>query len=136
MANIAKATSAFARVLATAKSAVRKLKQCYVAYDAGTFQIADIPARKGATPFRIDTGEAYNMLIRSTDFIIGEEQFRDPSTGEAFVPLPGHRIRYTQDQVTYTFEVLPFNDEDCYRPTDSTGSEYRLHTKQINSELA
>lgn len=127
--------SAFDRVLTAAKSVVRKVKAISIDYDAGDFVLEEITARKGATPFRIDTGEQFNMLIRSVDFIVAVDQLTNPDTGERFEPQAGHQIKLTRSGIVRTYEVLPQGDEDAYRFTDSTETEWRIHTKQIGEEV-
>lgn len=123
----------FQNILAAAKGTLRALKGQFIVYDAGDFQIT-VTARVGKTIFRIDTGEQFNARQRTRDYLIEVDALRHPETGERFLPAEGHRLRETRGDLISVYECLPIGTEPGWRYSDTTETEYRIHTRKVDEE--
>jgi hypothetical protein len=122
----------FQRCLAAGKSVMTKLKGETVTYDTGDFEIP-VTARIGQTTFRVDTGEQFNMRVRTRDFLIDRTELKHPETGELFRPKEGHRIRELVDEdIERVYECLPVGREQGFRAADTSDVEYRIHTQLVD----
>jgi hypothetical protein len=124
----------FQRALAAGKSTLRQIKGESVEYLRYTPQgdvVVPLNARRGSTPFRIDSADRFNLLVRSRDWIVTVTDLA--IDGETFLPDPHDRIRVTIGEQIRTYRLTRFGDEPEWRYTDSTETEIRLHTALIDS---
>lgn len=125
----------FQAALISGKAIRRALKAETITYCTDSFEIS-IPACVGSTVFRIDTEQQFNQRVRSRDFLILKSDLVDPISGKTFEPAEGHRIRETINGETQVCEILPFGHEPGFRDSDTTGTEWRCHTKRVGREAA
>jgi hypothetical protein len=96
-------------------------------------QAVEILATVGKTTFEIDDG--YGVLVRheSRDFLIlAADLLID---GVAILPQRGDRIRETQGQRVFVYEVSAPGKEPCWRYSDPFRKTFRIHTKNIDTEI-
>ena len=100
---------------------------CIVTYARGN-QTAQVPATVGKTIFEVDEGfnvllryESRDFLILTTDLVLG---------GLKTLPQKGDRIRETQDDTVYVYEVTAPGKEPAWRFCDPWRKTLRIHTKQ------
>ena len=95
-------------------------------------QSAELPATVGKTTFEVDDG--YGVLVRyeSRDFLV---QAADLVLDAAPVlPQRGDRIRETQGQQVFVYEVTAPGKEPCWRYSDPYRQTLRIHSKQVETE--
>jgi len=93
----------------------------------------EITATIGRTIFEVDNG--YGVLVRhqSRDFLaLAAELILD---GELVLPQRGDRIRETQGQQVFVYEVMAPGKEPCWRYSDPYRKTLRIHTQQIATEV-
>ena len=93
----------------------------------------EITATIGRTTFEVDNG--YGVLVRhqSRDFLaLAAELILE---GELVLPERGDRIRETQGDTTFVYEVMAPGKEPCWRYSDPYRKSLRIHTKQIDTEV-
>lgn len=97
-------------------------------------QSVELAATIGKTTFEVDDGygvlvrhESRDFLVLAADLILG---------GQMTTPERGDRIRETQGDRTYVYEVLAPGKEPCWRYSDAFRKTFRIHTKQIDAEEA
>lgn len=102
-----------------------------VTYVRGS-QTVDLPASIGRTVFRIDKGygvteryEARDFLILSRDLVLG---------GTPTLPLRGDRIRETDGNRVFVYEVMAPGSEPHFRYSDAYRKTLRIHTKLVSTE--
>jgi hypothetical protein len=94
----------------------------------------ELPATIGKTTFEVDDGygvsvrhESRDFLILTTDLIIDGQQEE---------PQRGDRIRETQNQHVFVYEVSAPDKTPCWRYSDAFRKTFRIHTKQIEQQGA
>jgi hypothetical protein len=104
-----------------------------VTYARGA-QSVDLPATIGKTTFEVDDG--YGVLVRheSRDFLVLAADLIPG--GVAALPQRGDRIRETQGDTVFVYEVTAPGNEPCWRYSDPYRKTLRVHTKQIDTEAA
>lgn len=122
----------FARILRAKQRVLRQLKaDTGIVLDAGDFTIP-VTARIGSTVFQVDTGEQFNTRIRSVDFLIAIEDLTHPDTLALFEPQTGFVLSRTINGTVHKYQCLPpAQKEPSWRYSDTSLSEYRIHTKLI-----
>jgi hypothetical protein len=98
-----------------------------VTYSRGN-QTAQVPATVGKTVFEVDEG--FNVLLRyeSRDFLILTAAL--VLGGIKTLPQKGDRIRETQGDTVYIYEVTAPGKEPAWRFSDPWRKTFRIHTKQ------
>jgi hypothetical protein len=94
----------------------------------------ELPATIGKTTFEVDDG--YGVLVRheSRDFLIlTADLILDVQQEE---PQRGDRIRETQNQHVFVYEVSAPDKTPCWRYSDAFRKTFRIHTKQIEQQGA
>ena len=92
----------------------------------------ELPATIGRTTFEVDDG--YGVLVRheSRDFLIlAADLVLD---AEQMLPERGDRIRETQGDTTFVYEVTAPGKEPAWRYSDPYRKTLRIHTTQIDVE--
>ena len=104
-----------------------------VTYTRGEAQV-DVSASIGKTLFEVDAGsfvaeriESRDYLIFSADLVLDEVQV---------LPERGDRIRETDGEVVYVYEVLAPGSEPHFRFSDPYRKTLRVHTKLVDTEVA
>jgi hypothetical protein len=95
-------------------------------------QSAELPATVGKTTFEVDDG--YGVLVRheSRDFLV---LAADLVLGDApELPKRGDRIKETQGETVFVYEVTAPGKEPCWRYSDPYRKTLRIHTAQIDTE--
>lgn len=79
-------------------------------------------------PNHVDYGdEEASYTSREMDFVAWWADL--VLDGQAIVPQRGDLIQRTDSAgIARTYEVLPREDDRCYRPTDKTGLQFRIYT--------
>ena len=98
-----------------------------VVYSRGDDSV-EVAATIGRTVFEIDDGSGAVVQWESRDFLIAAVDL--VLAGEVVEPLPGDRIRETQDGKVYVYEVMAPGKEPCWRYSDPYRRTLRVHTKQ------
>lgn len=88
----------------------------------------------GMTPFKWQNNQNITIRQESRDYIVNIDDYRFNAV--AVKPQKGDKITETVDGTKYTYEVLPFNKEPVWLYSGTYRTAYRIHTKQINRELA
>jgi len=91
-----------------------------------------IAATIGKTTFEVDDG--YGVLVRqeSRDFLmLAAELVLD---GQPATPQRGDRIRETQNNTVFIYEVTAPGKEPCCRYSDAFRKTLRIHTQMIDTE--
>ena len=97
-------------------------------------QSVDLPATIGKTTFEVDDG--YGVLVRheSRDFLVlAADLVLD---GAPVLPQRGDRVRETQGQQVFVYEVTAPGKEPCWRYSDPYRKTLRIHSKQVDVEAA
>ena len=102
-----------------------------VTYARGA-QSVDLSATIGKTTFEVDDG--YGVLVRheSRDFLILTADLV-LDAGQV-LPQRGDRIRETQNQTVFIYEVSAPGKEPCWRYSDPYRKTLRIHTTEIATE--
>ena len=102
-----------------------------VVYVRGTDSV-EVPATVGKTVFRLDKGygaiervEARDYLVLAVDLVLG---------GAAALPKAGDRIRETEGDKAFVYEVMAPGGEPCWRWSDPYRRTLRIHTKHVATE--
>jgi hypothetical protein len=104
-----------------------------VTYQRGDDSV-EVAATVGRTVFEIDDGSGAAVQWESRDFLVPAADL--VLAGEVVEPLPGDRIRETQGEKVYVYEVLAPGKEPCWRWSDPFRRTLRVHTKQVDEEDA
>jgi len=104
-----------------------------VTYHRGLFEVA-VQASIGKTVFEVDDGTGVLERIESRDFLILAEDLVLNTVRT--LPQRGDRIRETDGDTTYVYEVLAPGREPHYRFSDPYRKTLRVHTKQVDTEEA
>jgi len=104
-----------------------------VSYARGA-QSVDLPATIGKTTFEVDDGCGVLVRHESRDFLVlaANLKFADTPT----LPQRGDRIRETQGGTVLVYEVTAPGNEPCWRYSDPYRKTLRIHSKQIDTEVA
>lgn len=102
-----------------------------VAYVRGE-QFAQLPATVGKTTFEVDDG--YGVLVRyeSRDFLVLAVDLA--LSDVCVLPERGDRIRGTQGDKVFVYEVTAPGKEPCWRYSDAYRKTLRIHSKLIATE--
>ena len=102
-----------------------------VTYARGA-QSVEVSATIGKTTFEVDDG--YGVLVRheSRDFLILTADL--VLDAEQALPQRGDRIRETQGQQVFVYEVSAPGKEPCWRYSDPYRKTLRVHTQQVDTE--
>lgn len=102
-----------------------------VVYVRGTDSV-ELPATVGKTVFRLDKGygviervEARDYLVLAVDLVLG---------GAVALPKAGDRIRETEGDKAFVYEVMAPGGEPCWRWSDPYRRTLRIHTKHVVTE--
>ena len=103
-----------------------------VTYARGA-QSVEVLATIGKTTFEVDDG--YGVLVRheSRDFLILTADL--VLDAEQVLPQRGDRIRETQNQTVFIYEVSAPGKEPCWRYSDPYRKTLRIHTTEIATEV-
>ena len=104
-----------------------------VTYHRGLFQV-EVQATVGKTVFEVDDGSGILEKVESRDFLILAEDLVLNTVRT--LPQRGDRIRETDGDTVYVYEVLAPGKEPHYRFSDPYRKTLRVHTKQIDTEEA
>jgi len=126
--------SPFETAIRAAKTTLRNVKGFSVNYVTPDETIA-VRARQGATAFRMDTEERFNVVSRNPDFKIAVAELVT-SLGAYFEPQAGHHIEIDNGDTVEVFEVVPINGEPEARFTGTDQSEFRVHTTHVETRAA
>ena len=102
-----------------------------VTYARGA-QSVEVSATIGKTTFEVDDG--YGVLVRheSRDFLILTADL--VLDAEQALPQRGDRVRETQGQQVFVYEVSAPGKEPCWRYSDPYRKTLRVHTQQVDTE--
>ena len=102
-----------------------------VTYHRGVDSVG-VQATIGRTVFEVDDGTGFREKIESRDFLILAEDLI--INGQVAVPQRGDRIKETQGNTVYVYEVLAPGEEPHYRFSDLYRKTLRIHTKHVDTE--
>ena len=102
-----------------------------VTYHRGVDSVA-VQATIGRTVFEVDDGTGILEKIESRDFLIQTTDL--VLAGQATLPQRGDRIKETQGDKVYVYEVLAPGKEPHYRFSDPYRKTLRIHTKLVDTE--
>ena len=96
-------------------------------------QSVDLSATIGKTTFEVDDG--YGVLVRheSRDFLVLAADMI--LNGASVLPRRGDRVRETQGQQVFVYEVTAPGKGPCWRYSDPYRKTLRVHTKQVDTEV-
>ncbi|MCG3178317.1 MAG: hypothetical protein BIFFINMI_00643 [Phycisphaerae bacterium] len=101
-----------------------------VLYQRGASSVA-IAAGIGRTLFQVDNGsgvietfESRDFLILAADLVLG---------GTVTLPKVGDRIRETQGQTIFVYEVMAPGNEPAWRFSDPYRRTLRIHSKHVGT---
>ena len=104
-----------------------------VTYHRGLFEV-EVQASIGKTIFEVDDGTGVLEKVESRDFLILAEDLVLNTVRT--LPQRGDRIRETDGETVYVYEVLAPGKKPHYRFSDLNRKTLRIHTKQIDTEDA
>jgi len=95
-------------------------------------QSVDLSATIGKTTFEVDDGygvlvrhESRDFLVLATDLILDTQQT---------LPQRSDRIRETQGDQVFIYEVTAPGNEPCWRYSDPYRKTLRVHSKEVDVE--
>ena len=94
----------------------------------------DLSATIGRTVFEIDNGRGVLEKIESRDFLVLRKELI--LGGNPVLPERGDKVRETKDGTVYVYEVMAPGKEPHYRYSDPYRKTLRIHTKQVDTEVA
>ena len=104
-----------------------------VVYQRGE-QSVEVAATIGKTEFEVDDGhgilqrvESRDYLILSADLVVG---------GQTTLPERGDRVRETQSEKVFVYEVIAPGGEPAWRYSDPYRKTLRIHSKHVATEDA
>jgi hypothetical protein len=104
-----------------------------VVYQRGAESV-EVPATIGQTVFQIDDGTGALLRTESRDYLVTAADL--VLAGSPALPQRGDRIRETQGAQVFVYEVMAPGDEPHWRWSDPYRRTVRVHTKQIDVEVA
>ena len=102
-----------------------------VVYERGAEQVP-LKATIGKTEFELDDGSGVVVRIQSRDYLIHAADLQ--LSGSPTLPVAGDRIRETQGDKTFVYEVMAPGNEPHYRYSDTFRKLLRIHSKYVASE--
>ena len=102
-----------------------------VVYERGVEQVP-VKATIGKTEFELDDGSGVVVRIQSRDYLIHAADLQ--LSGSPTLPVAGDRIRETQGDKTFVYEVMAPGNEPHYRYSDTFRKLLRIHSKYVASE--
>jgi hypothetical protein len=102
-----------------------------VVYERGAEQVP-VKATIGKTEFELDDGSGVVVRIQSRDYLIHAADLQ--LSGSPTLPVAGDRIRETQGNKTFVYEVMAPGNEPHYRYSDPFRKLLRIHSKHVASE--
>ena len=102
-----------------------------VVYERGAEQVP-VKATIGKTEFELDDGSGVVVRIQSRDYLIHAADLQ--LSGSPTLPVAGDRIRETQGNKTFVYEVMAPGNEPHYRYSDTFRKLLRIHSKHVASE--
>lgn len=111
---------------------VRHMSQMVV-YQRGPESVS-VPATIGTTLFQIDDGAGALLRVESRDYLIRASHL--VLGGNAVLPQRGDRIRESSGSQVVVYEVIGPGDEPCWRWSDVYRQTLRIHTQQVDTEVA
>ena len=102
-----------------------------VVYERGAEQVP-VKATIGKTEFELDDGSGVVVRIQSRDYLIHAADLQ--LSGSPTLPVAGDRIRETQGDKTFVYEVMAPGNEPHYRYSDPFRKLLRIHSKHVASE--
>ena len=102
-----------------------------VVYERGAVQVP-VKATIGKTEFELDDGSGVVVRIQSHDYLIHAADLQ--LSGSPTLPIAGDRIRETQGDKTFVYEVMAPGNEPHYRYSDPFRKLVRIHSKHVASE--
>ena len=101
-----------------------------VVYERGAEQVP-VKATIGKTEFELDDGSGVVVRIQSRDYLIHAADLQ--LSGSPTLPIAGDRIRETQGDKTFVYEVMAPGNEPHYRYSDTFRKLLRIHSKHVGS---
>jgi len=102
-----------------------------VVYQRGE-QSVEVAATIGKTEFEVDDGhgivqpvESRDYLILTTELVLG---------GQPTLPQRGDRVRETEAEQVFVYEVMAPGKEPHWRYSDPYRKTLRIHTKHVETE--
>lgn len=93
-----------------------------------------VTAGLGMSKWELDSGSPIMTEIRSTDLLFAAEDY---DFGDGPVePRDGDLYEIVDGQMTLTLEANPYPPEPSWRYMDRFRSHLRVHTKQVDEEVA
>ena len=102
-----------------------------VVYERGAEQVP-VKATIGKTEFELDDGSGVVVRIQSRDYLIHAADLQ--LSGSPTLPVAGDRIRETQGDKTFVYEVMAPGNEPPWRYSDPYRKALRIHTKHVATE--
>ena len=102
-----------------------------VVYERGAEQVP-LKATIGKTEFELDDGSGVVVRIQSRDYLLHAADLQ--LNGSPTLPVAGDRIRETQGDKTFVYEVMAPGNEPHYRYSDTFRKLLRIHSKHVASE--
>jgi hypothetical protein len=99
-----------------------------VVYERGAEQVP-VKATIGKTEFELDDGSGVVVRIQSRDYLIPAADLQ--LSGSPTLPVAGDRIRETQGDKTFVYEVMAPGNEPHYRYSDPFRKLLRIHSKHV-----
>ena len=99
-----------------------------VVYERGVEQVP-VKATIGKTEFELDDGSGVVVRIQSRDYLIPAADLQ--LSGSPTLPVAGDRIRETQGDKTFVYEVMAPGNEPHYRYSDPFRKLLRIHSKHV-----
>lgn len=101
-----------------------------VVYERGAEQVP-VKATIGKTEFELDDGSGVVVRIQSRDYLIHAADLQ--LSGSPALPVAGDRIRETQGDKTFVYEVMAPGNEPHFRYSDTFRKLLRIHSKHVGS---
>jgi len=92
---------------------------------------AEIDATIGRTEFEVDNGHGVLEHVASRDYLIPAADL--VLDGSQTLPQAGDRIRETDANQTFVYEVMAPADEPPWRYSDPYRKTLRVHTKHVGT---
>ena len=104
-----------------------------VGYHRGKDSV-DVRATIGKTVFEVDSGYAVLERIESRDYLVPAADL--VMAGQVTLPLRGDRIKETDGDKVFVYEVMAPGSEPHFQFSDPYRKTLRIHTKFIGTEDA
>lgn len=100
-----------------------------ITYTRSGVSVTITTAQVGRTLFRLNDTNGVRIQHGDRDYIIPAADL--VLSGSVVVPKVGDRIADSVDGKTYEVRA-PQQDEPAYRPSDPTGTDWRIHTVKVS----